>query len=110
MNQVKVLAVGLKPSVVDFEKWPSLSPEKIEKASAKLASDLADMGYVAKICLTDTGETAGEQLSAELASFSPNIVLIGAGVRADEDQLLLFEEMLNIIHAECPNCKRDWAG
>ncbi|MGB3789537.1 MAG: hypothetical protein WA949_16120 [Phormidesmis sp.] len=105
MDKVRVLAVGLKPSVVDFEKWPSLSPEKIEKASAELSAELTSMGYIPRICLTDTGETAGEQLSSELDSFSPDVVLIGAGVRADEDQLLLFERMLNIIHKQCPQCK-----
>lgn len=105
MSKAKVLAVGLRPSVVDFSKWPSLSAEKIEQASVELSSKLADMGYTAKICLTDTGETASEQLSAELESFSPDVVLIGAGVRADEDQLLLLERMINLIHEQCPQCK-----
>ena len=105
MSKAKVLAVGLKPSVVDFSKWPSLSADKIKKASAELSSKLTEIGYTPKICLTDTGETAGEQLRAELESFSPDVVLIGAGVRADEDQLLLFERMINLIHEKCPQCK-----
>lgn len=105
MSKAKVLAVGLKPSAVDFSKWPSLSPDKIEEASTELSSKLTEMGYASKICLTDTGETADEQLSAELESFSPDVVLIGAGVRADEDQLLLFERMINLIHKKCPQCK-----
>lgn len=105
MSKAKVLAVGLKPSAVDFSKWPSLSADKIKEASAELSSKLTDMGYSPKICLTDTGETADEQLSADLESFSPDVVLIGAGVRADEDQLLLFERMVNLIYEKCPQCK-----
>jgi hypothetical protein len=98
----KILLVGLKSSAVDFEKWPELSVEKLEKAFADIEAGLKQKGYDAHWCLTDSGETAEQQLADAIASFGPDIVLIGAGVRTDPDHLLLFEKMINSIHRRAP--------
>lgn len=97
MVKKSVLLVGLKSSVVDFEKWPQLSVEKLEAAFKQVVSDLQNEGFEARWCLTDTGETAEQQLSDALREHSPDIVLIGAGVRADPDHHLLFEKMINLV-------------
>ncbi|WP_088243084.1 SGNH/GDSL hydrolase family protein [Calothrix rhizosoleniae] len=101
----KVLLVGLRSSVVNFEKWPQLSVEKLEAAFTQVLTDLKTLEYEAKWCLTDTGETAEQQLVADLKAFTPDIVLVGAGVRADPDHFLLFEKIINVIHTHSPQAK-----
>lgn len=105
MSNSSVLLVGLKSSVVDFEKWPQLTQEKLEAAFEKILGEFTALGYGAKWCLTDTGETAEQQLTDALISFQPDVVLIGAGVRVDPDCFLLFEKMINIVVQNSPNSK-----
>lgn len=97
--------IGLKASVVDFDKWPDLSHEKLEAAFGKVQADLTAAGYNAQWCLTDTGETAAEQVTAALKTHQPDIVLIGAGVRSDPDHFLLFENLINLVHQHAPQAK-----
>lgn len=105
MQKTSVLLVGLKSSVVNFEKWPELSVEKLEAAFSDVHTNLIELGYETKWCLTDTGETAEQQLTTDLKEFTPDIVLVGAGVRIDPDHFLLFEKIINTIHAEAPDAK-----
>ena len=100
-----VLLVGLKSSAVDFGKWPDLSVEKLEQAFSDVRNELIQAGFDARWCLTDSGETAADQLKESLLEHQPNIVVIGAGVRTDPDHLLLFEQMINIIIRNSPDCK-----
>ncbi|MBB6429770.1 hypothetical protein [Algisphaera agarilytica] len=105
MNRPRVLLVGLASSAVDYDKWPDLSVEKLEAAFEQVASEAASAGFDARWCLTDTSETAPQQLKQDLLDYSPDIVLIGAGVRTDPDLLLLFERMINVISHVCPASK-----
>ncbi len=101
-----VLLIGLKSSAVDFEKWPQLSVAKLENAFASILSDLSAAGYSARWCLTDADASAArQQVLDDLRIYSPEIVVIGAGVRTDPDHLLLFEQLLNLILREAPNCR-----
>lgn len=105
MSGCSVLLVGLRSSVVDFEKWPELSVAKLEAAFERVVSDLEAEGFEARWCLTDTGATAERQLTDDLRAHSPDVVLIGAGVRTDPDHFLLFERMINVIHEVSPGSK-----
>ncbi len=100
-----VLLVGLRSSAVDFEKWPQLTKEKLEAAFEEIRSELTHLGYRVQWCLTDTGETAEQQLTDDLRDFQPDIVLIGAGVRVDPDCFLLFEKMVNIVLQNAPKSR-----
>lgn len=101
----KVLMIGLRSDAVDFVKWPQLTKEKLEAAFFQVVNELTENGYDAKWCLTDRGETATEQVTQSLEEESPDIVLIGAGVRTDPDHFLLFETVLNVVHEKAPNAK-----
>jgi len=101
----KVLLIGLKSDAVDFKKWPQLTKEKLEAAFLQVVSELKENGYDAKWCLTDSGETAIEQVHEALKTEQPDIVLVGAGVRTDPDHFLLFEQLINVIHSQAPNAK-----
>ena len=105
MSKKKVLLAGLATSAVEFDKWPELTPEKLEAAFAMVKAELEEQGYSAKWCLTDSGATAEEQFVADLKAFAPDIVLIGAGVRSDPDHLELFEKLINAVLRESPSSK-----
>lgn len=101
----RVLLTGLAKESVDFEKWPELTPEKLEAAFVSIVEDLKAKGYEATWCLTDRGETAKEQFQKALRERKPDVVLIGAGVRKDPDHLYLFEVLINCVLEISPNSR-----
>lgn len=101
----KTLLIGLRSSSVNYEKWPELTPEKLDAAFDQVANELTAEGFSATWCLTDTGETAEAQVTEALATESPDIVVIGAGVRTDPDHLLLFEKVINIVNEKTPTAR-----
>ncbi|GAB5404902.1 MAG: hypothetical protein Aurels2KO_31330 [Aureliella sp.] len=91
---------------MDFEKWPHLSVEKLESAFTAVVDELTASGFEAKWCLTGTEtSTALEELVKELNRNSPDIVVVGAGVRTDPDHLILFEQILNKVIEKSPHSK-----
>jgi len=102
---MKVLLIGLESAVVDYAKWPELSPEKLEAAFVRVRGELEEAGYEAIWCLTDRGETAESRVAAALAAAEPEVVLIGAGVRADPEHFELFERLINLVHREAPGAR-----
>jgi hypothetical protein len=75
---------------------------------AGLAADekrLRDLGYDARWLLIDRGETAETVLSAALKEKTFDCVLIGAGIRTIPPMFLLFEELINLVHAGAPHPK-----
>ena len=98
----KILLIGLHPDCVDYEKWPQLTPEKLEMALEDVISQLKKEGYRGVWCLTDQGISAADQVEKSLKDENPDIVLVGAGVRNDPDLLILFEKVINAIHEHAP--------
>ncbi len=105
MSTKNVLLVGLDPSVVNYDRWPGLSPEKLEAGLRREEAALNDSGYDAAICFVDHGETAAEVVAAALSENPYDCILIGAGVRADPDEFLLFERLINLVHEHAPDAK-----
>lgn len=95
--------IGLRSDVVDYSKWPDLSPEKLESAIAQIVEEVNDAGFEGAWCLTDTGETAEAQVAEAIRSQAPDLILLGAGVRSDNDHFLLFERLINLVHREAPH-------
>ena len=102
-DEKKVLLIGLDPTVVDYGKWPGLTPEKLEAALRADEKTLNDAGYSASICFIDHGETAEAIVREALAEDSYACILIGAGVRTDNDEFLLFEKLINVVHKAAPD-------
>lgn len=100
-----VLLIGLRSDCVDYKKWPQLSPEKLEKAFRGIIDELTEEGYEARWCLTDQGETASEVVADALQKNTPDIVLVGAGVRTDPELFGLFETIINLIHQHAKQAK-----
>jgi len=106
MNAKKrVVILGLIPEVVDYSRWPGLTPEKL---MAQLTADegkLNELGYKAQLCLVDLGETAGATVTQTLSTDSFDCVVIGAGVRTAPELLLFFEKLINLVHQYAPSAK-----
>ena len=105
MSKGKVLLIGLNPAVVNYEKWPGLTPEKLEMGLRRDESTLNEEGYTASICFIDHGEKAEQFITEQLQQNSYDCMLIGAGVRTDPDEFLLFEKAVNLVHQLAPQAR-----
>lgn len=103
MNTIPlVLLVGLRADVVDYDKYPGLTPEKLTQGLEANRQELAEEGVEAHWCFVDRGETAAAELEQALRAHDYDCALIGAGVRADLELTLLFESLVNVIRAVAP--------
>ena len=103
-EEKNVLLIGLDPAVVEYAKWPGLTPEKLEGGLSRDVAALKEHGIDAKLCFIDHGETAEATVRAALAATPPDCVLIGAGVRTDPDEFLMFERLVNVLREAVPGC------
>ena len=105
-SKKSVLLIGLAPHAVDFSKVPGLDEAKLAAGiQAGLEAVLA-AGFDASWCLTEaTWETVEPQVSAKLAERRYDAVMIGAGIRTIPDHFLLFERVINLVHAAAPGAK-----
>ena len=99
-----VLALGLDPHFVDFRSMPNLTPELVRAFIDSQVQQIRALGYETESCLVDSGQTAEAALAETLRGRKFDCVMIGAGLRAGE-HLLLFERLLNLVHARLPNAK-----
>jgi hypothetical protein len=101
----KVLLVGLLPAVVDFSTIPGLDEEKLTAGLRASEQELCDLGFDAKWCLVDRGETAEAVVRSALDAKVYDVVLIGAGVRTIPAHFGLFEKLVNVVHEHAPKAK-----
>lgn len=100
-----VLMVGWHPSVVNYEKYPGLSPEALESALRADEARLKDLGYDAELAFVRSPDTAADDLTAALKAKRYDVVMIGAGVRRDDDHFLTFEQLVNAVHEHAPEAR-----
>ena len=105
-----VLIVGLQPQLIDFSSsdfaaFPGLDAAKVQAALDADEATLTSLGYDAQLCLTDFGDTAEAVVSERLKQQQFDCVLIGAGVRTIGRHFLLFEKLINVVHAHAPHAK-----
>lgn len=101
----RVLLIGLRSDAVDFDRWPHLTRESLESAFEEVRSGLDASGHASRWCLIDPGATARDEVQQALGAFEPDIVSIGAGVRADPEHLRLFEDLVNLVHELAPGAR-----
>lgn len=104
-----VLLVGIDPVLIDFSS-PDFAPYNLsaERVLSALRTDserLQGLGYETDLCLTDFGDTAERVLEEKLRGKPYDCVLIGAGIRAIPGNFLLFEKLINVVHANAPQTK-----
>lgn len=100
-----VLLVGWNPDVVDYSKWPGLTPEKLRGALEADRAKFEALGYDAELGLIDSAETCDRTLRSLLAAKQRDCLLIGAGVRTIPEYLHIFERLINTFHECAPNAK-----
>lgn len=110
MGKKRILVVGLDPAVIDFSApffadKPWINAEVIHAGVAHDLAALSGHGHEAESCMIDTGETAEAVVAAALAAHSYDVVVFGAGVRANPEHLLLFERLVNLVHRDAPGAR-----
>jgi hypothetical protein len=101
----QVILIGLSPDVVDYAKHPGLTADKLRAALDADRSRLQELGYAAQICFVDPGRKPLDTVRAALADKRIGAVLIGAGVRGDPAQFVLFEALVNLVHTDAPQAR-----
>lgn len=101
----KVLMVGWHPSAVNYAKYPGLTPEKLEAGLRADEARLLELGYQARVAFIHSADTAATDVASLLTSELFDVVLIGAGVRKDDEHLLVFERLVNVVHEHAPHAR-----
>jgi len=107
-GEKSVLVIGLDPTLIDFSQpgyAPGMDATKVFAGLKSSEEELTGLGYSVEMCLTDFGETAEAVVQGRLEQRRFDCVLIGAGVRANPSNLLLFEKLINVVHAHAPQAK-----
>jgi hypothetical protein len=109
MTEAKsVLVIGLDPELIDFSQpgyAPGMNATKVLAGLKSSEAELAGLRYSVELCLTDFGETAEAVVQARLRQKRFDCVLIGAGVRANPSNFILFEKLINVVHEHGPQAK-----
>jgi len=103
-NGPRVLALGLDPAFADYSTMPGLTPALVGAYIDSQLERLREAGYEVQRCLVDSGDTAEAVTAAHLDSGNYDCVMIGAALR-DPARLLLFEKLINLIHAKALSAK-----
>jgi hypothetical protein len=101
----KVLMVGWHPSAVNYGKYPGLTPEKLEASLHADEARLQELGYQAQLAFIHSADTAAADVGGMLKNEAFDVVLIGAGVRKDDDHFLVFERLVNVVHEHAPHAR-----
>ena len=107
-DKKSVLMVGLDPTLIDFSQPgypPGMSAEKVFAGMKSSDDELTRLGYRVQTCMTDFGETAETVFRSQLEQQQFDCVLIGAGVRTNPSNFILFEKLINVAHEHAPHAK-----
>ena len=105
-----VLVIGLQPTLInfsdpDYAAYPGMDAAKVLVGLKASEVSLTDFGYDVQMCMTDFGETAEAVVRDQLEQKAFDCVLIGAGLRTIAGNFLLFEKLINVVHAHAPQAK-----
>lgn len=105
MTLPRVLYVGLEPTLLDATMMPGFDAASVAAGIERALADLRGGGFEPTWCPVDRGETARDVVVAELARTRYDAVVIGAGLRMAPPLFLLFETLVNAVHAHAPHAK-----
>lgn len=105
MAKKTVLAIGIDPVFANFRAMPGLTPELVGNYINAQIERLRALGFDARSCLIDLGDTAEAVVAATLRSKRFDCVVIGAGLREPRERLHLFETIINLVHALAPEAR-----
>ncbi|AJI53645.1 hypothetical protein [Francisella philomiragia] len=105
MNKKKVLCIGWEPNSVDYSKYPGMDPERLRSVLEGDLQKLNDIGYDAQMGYITSEESAVKEIVDLLSNKIFDVVLIGAGVRKDDNCFYLFEKLVNVVHQHATTAK-----
>ncbi len=110
MGRTSVLVIGLEPSLIDFSEegyraHPGLNAEVVRAGLVREKASLDALGCDASLCMIDFGETAAQVVRARLEQARFDCVVIGAGLRLNAGNTVLFETVVNIVHEHAPRAR-----
>jgi hypothetical protein len=100
--------IGLDPALIDFSQPGYATGMDAAKVLAGLKSseeELTRLGYSVQMCLTDFCETAEAVVESRLKRKAFDCILIGAGVRTNPSNFMLFEKLINVVHEHAHQAK-----
>jgi len=103
-----VLVIGLDPALIDFSQpgyAPGMDATKVLAGIKSSENELIRLGCSVQTCLTDFGQTAATVVQIQLEQKQFDCILIGAGVRTNPSNFLLFEKLINVVHEHAPRAK-----
>ena len=104
----KVLIIGINPDTIDFtnpELPKGLTKQIVEQGTKATLEKLISIGFDAGIFLVDTGETNLSKLAKQLNENRYDGIVIGNGIRSQASNFILFEQIINVVHANAPASK-----
>src|SRR5262252_3919466 len=107
-DKKSVLVIGLDPALIDFSEpgyAPRMDATKVLAGLKSCEDELTRLGYSVQMCLIDFGKTAEATVQSQLERKRFDCILIGAGVRANPGNFLLFEKLINVVHEHAPQAK-----
>jgi hypothetical protein len=107
-NEKRVLVIGLDPTLIDFSQpgyAPGMDATKVLAGLKSSEEELTRLGYSVQMCLTDFGETAEAVVQSRLGQKQFDCILIGAGIRTNPNNFMLFEKLINVVHKYAPQAK-----
>lgn len=101
----RILFIGQKPETVDFSD-PALPPgfdaAKINAGIAVAMAQIADRGWHGDQRMIPPDDTAWPMLEERLHAATYDCVVIGGGLRLPPKSLVLFEQVVNVVHRAAP--------
>jgi len=108
-NKMKtILIIGINPYTIDFtnpDLPKGLTSEIVERGTKATLEKLTSMGYEAELFLIDTGASDLSKLAKHLKGKSYSGIVIGNGIRSQTSNFILFEQIINEVHANAPESK-----
>jgi len=105
-QKTSVLLVGLLPERANLSSFPGLTVEKLKAGLDAAIEELRTQGFEAAFSgIPPEAEPAEATVVADLARLTPDVVIIGAGVRTVPEHFLLFERLINLVHRQAPQAR-----
>ena len=100
VSNLHVLVIGLDP----YRLPGPWDPKPVADAIEIGMTALADRGFYAEACLVglDGSDDVEARVTAALRARSWDCVVVGGGIRKPEEQLELFESIINLICRHAP--------
>ena len=98
-----ILSLGLHPSAIDYSLHPGLDEATLTARIASGEAGLRDAGFDIVPCPVPADPDEAETMIRECVAANPvGLVMIGAGLRAAPEHVLLFERVVNLLNRLVP--------